>query len=514
MSGRKLLIDTNVFIGLEDEREVPPDFATLQQLCTQHSVRIFIHERAADDIRRDRDARRRAISLSKIRKFEQLRQVNEPPKADLEARFGSMPRPNDEVDVALLHALDINAVDFLVTQDLGIHTRARRVSQALGNRVLTVSDAVAWLRATFESLRVRLPLVEEMPAHAVPLRDEIFDSLREGYPGFDDWWRTKCIPDHRPCWVVFIDGEIAGLVVRKEETHAQAKTHHIGPKILKVCTFKVKPKFRGEKLGELLLKQILWFAQKNAFDLVYLTTFDNQTVLIDVLQYYGFAMTGTNDLGEGIYEKALSREQLVPAANDNLFNLARLNYPRFTARSPAKAFCIPIKSEFHDILFPELATKVQFDLFTESNRGDQASRRPGNTIRKVYLCRAMTQQLRPGSVVLFYRSYSPGYLASQSITSVGVVEDVNHAMSLDDLVRLTGKRSVYSEEKLAAFEATAERPVKVIDFLLVGHIDPSINLNDLMRLGVFNGGPPQSISSLTEERFEPVRDRMKFGFAV
>jgi hypothetical protein len=145
MSGRKLLIDTNVFIGLEDEREVAPEFATLQQLCAQHNVRIFIHERAADDIRRDRDAKRRAISFSKIRKFEQLKRVSEPPKADLEAKFGIMPKPNDEVDVALLHALDINAVDFLVTQDLGIHTRATRASPALGNRVLTVSDAVAWL---------------------------------------------------------------------------------------------------------------------------------------------------------------------------------------------------------------------------------------------------------------------------------------------------------------------------------------------------------------------------------
>jgi ribosomal protein S18 acetylase RimI-like enzyme len=260
-------------------------------------------------------AKRRAISLSKIRKFEQLKRVSQPPKADLEARFGAMPKPNDQVDVALLHALDINAVDFLVTQDLGIHTRARRPSPALDNRVLTVSDAVAWLRASFESLQVRLPLVEELQAHSVPLSDEIFDSLREGYPGFDEWWRTKCVANHRTCWVVSIDGEIAGLVVRKEETHAQAGTLHPGPKILKVCTFKVKPKFRGEKLGELLLKQILWFAQRNAFDLVYLTTFDNQTVLIEVLQYYGFAMT--NSLGEQIYEKALPREQLVSGTNDN-----------------------------------------------------------------------------------------------------------------------------------------------------------------------------------------------------
>jgi hypothetical protein len=117
MSGRKLLIDTNVFIGLEDEREVPPDFATLQQLCAQHGVRIFIHERAAEDIGRDRDTKRRAISLSKIRKFEQLKGVSQPPKAELEAKFGTMPKANDEVDVALLYALDINAVDFLITQD-------------------------------------------------------------------------------------------------------------------------------------------------------------------------------------------------------------------------------------------------------------------------------------------------------------------------------------------------------------------------------------------------------------
>jgi GNAT superfamily N-acetyltransferase len=519
MSGRKLLIDTNVFIGLEDEREVAPEFATLQALCAQHGVRIFVHERAADDIGRDRTAKRRAISLSKIQKFEQLRRVSEPPKGDLVAKFGPMPKPNDLVDVALLHALDINTVDFLVTQDQGIHTRARRASPALGNRVLTVPDAVVWLRAAFEPLKVRLPLVEELPAHAVLLSDEIFDSLRDGYPGFDRWWRTKCVAEHRPCWVVSIAGEIAALVVRKEETHAQAGTRHPGPKILKVCTFKVKPKFRGEKLGELLLKQILWFAQKNAFDMVYLTTFESQAVLIEVLLYYGFEMTGTNDLGEQIYEKALPRDQLVSGSDDNLFDLARLNYPRFTARPPAAAFCIPIKSAYHDILFPELAIKVlkrQGDLFAEPtlDRADQAIRRPGNTIRKVYLCRAMTQQLRPGSVVLFYRSSSPGYVASQSITSVGVVEVMHQATSLDDLVRLTAKRSVYSEVQLASFKATAEKPVKVIDFLLVGHIEPGIKLTDLKRAGVFRGAPPQSISQLTEVRFAPVRNRMAFGFTV
>ena len=119
----------------------------------------------------------------------------------------------------------------------------------------------------------------------------------------------------------------------------------------KVCTFKVKPKYRGEKLGELLLKQVLWFAQKNAFDLVYLTTFTEQKALISVLLYYGFEKTRVNALGEDIYEKPLCRDRIHPGPGENLFDLARTNYPRFVGRSPAEAFCVPIQGEYHNILF-------------------------------------------------------------------------------------------------------------------------------------------------------------------
>jgi len=372
---------------------------------------------------------------------------------------------------------------------------------------------VAWLRASFEPTRVTLPFVEEVPAHAIDQADDIFDSLRQGYPDFDKWWRTKCVRGHRLCWAATIDNELAGLVVRKEETHTEAKTRFPGPKILKICTFKVKPKYRGEKLGELLLKQVLWFAQKNAFDLVYLTTFSDQRVLISILVYYGFENTGTNALGEEIYEKPLCRDRVAPAPGESLFDLARTNYPRFVGHPPAEAFCVPIRGEYHDILFPELAAKIQEDLFG-SYSSSKEKRTPGNTIRKVYLCRASTSRLRPGSILLFYRSRSQGYVASQSVTSVGVVEVVTEASSLDDLVRITAKRSVYSEEQLAEFGATRARPVKVIDFLLIGHIEPPMKLAELNNEGVFTGHPPQSICYLPPPRFEPVKRRMSFGFEV
>ena len=45
-------------------------------------------------------------------------------------------------------------------------------------------------------------------------------------------------------------------------------------------------------------------------------------------------------------------------------------------------------------------------------------RTPGNTIRKVYLCRAKITRLRPGDVLFFYVSKDERYEASQSITTI------------------------------------------------------------------------------------------------
>src|SRR5438477_2285604 len=117
MNTRKLLIDTNVFIGLEDPKEVDPAWANVVRKCAEHSVAIFAHDAAVQDINRDPDDVRRAVSLSKLKKFQRLAAPPLPDRASLESQFGPINKPNDEVDVALLYALDFNAVDFLVTED-------------------------------------------------------------------------------------------------------------------------------------------------------------------------------------------------------------------------------------------------------------------------------------------------------------------------------------------------------------------------------------------------------------
>ncbi|MFO3796922.1 MAG: GNAT family N-acetyltransferase, partial [Anaerolineales bacterium] len=126
--------------------------------------------------------------LSKVRSLTQ---------AQLEATFGAIRKPNDLVDATLLHAITIGAADFLVTEDKGLHARSIAHSADLGRRVLFMADATQLLVQTFEPKKVPIRHVAEVQAHTIDLRDEFFDSLREGYPEFDDWWRQKCVGGRR-----------------------------------------------------------------------------------------------------------------------------------------------------------------------------------------------------------------------------------------------------------------------------------------------------------------------------
>ena len=115
---------------------------------------------------------------------------------------------------------------------------------------------------------------------------------------------------------------------------------------------------------------------------------------------------------------------------------------------------------------------------------------PGNCIRKVYLCRAKASSLKPGDLLFFYLSKDDELEASQSITTVGVVENVSECESADDLIRMTAKSSVFSAEELVGLtkpQGGSRSPVKVIDFLLVGHSKPTIALPELLSERVFNG---------------------------
>jgi ribosomal protein S18 acetylase RimI-like enzyme len=515
MAGLKLLLDTHIFIALEDPKVVPPATATLAEKAQRHGLSLFLDQACIQDIQRDRNVDRRTVTLSKLTKFPVLERIAHTVEPELIARFGPIKNDNDRCDVLMLDTLQLGIVDFLVTEDTGIHARAERAK--IRRRVFTVREALGWIERAFEPREFRLPFIVTRKAHEVSLADPIFASIRDDYAGFDAWF-AKCRREHRDCWVVEIEGQLAGLVICKNETHADAQTAYAAQRILKVCTFKMKQEYQGEKFGEQLLKKLLWFAQGNRYEAVYLTAYPKQETLIHLLHAFGFEITRTLEGGELFIEKAL-HPMNVPIELKGLQPLARdmQVYPRFYDGQDVSKYVIPIQGEFHAMLFPEIAEATQLPLFPDEQfligANGARDRSPGNTIRKVYVCRSPTRTLAAGDLLLFYLSKSPDLARSQSLTTVGVVEHTQLATSFNDLTRMVGRRSVYAKESLEAWQPSDMAPVFVIDFLLSGHFNPHIPLAQLLEIGVFSGRPPMSIKRLTERAYAELRASAQINYA-
>jgi hypothetical protein len=59
MSEFKLLVDTNVVIGLEDPQPVERSLADLVRIAAEYNVGLFVDGANYDDVRRDKDVARR-----------------------------------------------------------------------------------------------------------------------------------------------------------------------------------------------------------------------------------------------------------------------------------------------------------------------------------------------------------------------------------------------------------------------------------------------------------------------
>lgn len=509
----KFLLDTNIILEIEDNRQVDKTFASLTRKLSEHGVRVYIDPAVRDDVERDRDEARRAITLSKLAKFESLKSAGQTFVDRIIQQTSAPLRPNDESDIRLLAAIAANAADFLITEDLGLHRRARRAD--LSDRVLTVAEALKFVVRQFDATEVVLPFISEMKAYEIDRTATIFDTLREDYKEFDDWFEEKCAKEHRDCWVVVVGTEIAGILILKIEDQNNTDARSSGNKVLKICTFKMQPEYRGEKFGEQLLKKALWHAQTNRFDTIYLTVFDKQIALISLLERFGFRKTYTNARGEDVFEKSMIHSDIHVPNGADILELDRTIYPRVVDIPSVRKFLVPILPDYHKVLFPEIAYAKPLPLFGDHRREDlitstgKSNRTPGNTIRKIYLCRSPNTNLRPGDIILFYQSKDDDFANSQCITTLGVVESIDEFSDADSLSTHVARRSVFSRDELDAMFQAKKTPVKAIDFLLIGHLDPPITLSELIASGAVRNRPPQSIAIISEAAYSVLKPVLK-----
>lgn len=488
----KFLLDTNILIPIEDARETPkPHAELLRKLQGNHG--LWVHEANLSDIRRDKDASRRSISLSKAEKYPRLENSWRKPD-DLAREFGEIRSDNDLSDAHLLSAVKDRLVDILVTADAGLHTRAARAG--LADQVLTVQQALDFV-GTHDRIDYVLRSVSKRFCYQLDPADPIFASLQADYDGFDAWM-ASCREKQRECWVVEDDRSIAALVIFKDETELDSPAGVRG-RTLKLCTFKVSETYRGGRLGEQLLRQAMWAAYDEGYDSTYLTVFRKQAPLRALIFQYGFRCVGRNANGEMVYAKHWDRSLRLDASD---IATTRFNYPHWPSTF-SEAQIVPVKPVWHDRLFPEAASRLDQmpgDLFASVWAHGTAERSsPSNSLRKVYLGYTPTNHVEPGSIIAFYRSADDNLGIRSAVAAIGIAESFDDVIDYDHAIALTAKRTVYTNEDLEVLVGRGN--LKALTFLFYGYLDNPVSSSSLMEEGVLKG-PPQSFVRLTDERLE------------
>ena len=488
----RFLLDTNILLPLEDS-QIPlrASLANFVRLAHEHGHQLVYHPASEDDIERDANQVRRQETLARLRQYTRLQDRLHCPWNT------SNTRANDACDNEILFALECDAAHALVTEDRGIHDKAS--ARGLANRVYTIQTAEDWLRRLHEQVSVHLPNVEEVALYRLTglLGDDLFNSLRIGYPGFDDWFRESARQNTK-AWVTWENQGVLGAICifkqQANETITQDGLTLPGLS-LKLSTFKVGTAVRGRKIGELFLKAAFRYASINRLEHIFIHgDQDVHHFLFELLEGFGFTYVGSHPGSDGRDAVYLKKHPIAPPIDTTLdaFEYLRRYFPHFRDGNDIRKFIVPIRPEYHQVLFPDYDSPInrQMMLFRPSNTA-------GNAIKLAYLCHSKTQGLRPGDVVLIYRSGD-----ERAITSLGIVEDYQALTDAAEIARLVSRRTVYTMQDI---EQMARKPTKVMLFRLVRHFNSPPRHDWLQSNHVINGNI-QSIRTLGTEAYQAIID--------
>jgi len=483
----RILLDTNIFIYREDNTVIPQELQDLLQILSKVRAEILIHPLSLQELEKDKNETRRQIILSKLGSYPQLESPPDLSKDDEFKKRISEVNDHDIIDNNLLFAVYKNAVDFLITEDKGIHKKASDIG--ITERVLLIDDALQIFKKDITTSKpISPPALKEVFVYNLDLNDPIFDKLKKDYPEFVEKWFPKISREGRKCWVYHkSDGKIGALLIFKiEDESIEGIPSLPKKKRLKISTFIVTNV--GQKIGELFIKLSVDFCVKNNLSEMYLTHFtEPDDRLVRLISEYGFRKVSVNLRKEDIYLKriipdASSVKEMTPLQVVNEY------YPSFYDGANVGKYIIPIQPAFHNQLFTDYIGRQ-----TTLNEHSGEFIVEGNTIKKAYLTNSKITKIQSGDILLFYRSKD-----RSEITSLGIVESIHKRLAdPDKIMKVVGKRTVYSCDEI---KRMAKKPTTVLLFYHICHLPNPISYQTLKDIGALSG-PPQSICGVNENSY-------------
>jgi Acetyltransferase (GNAT) family len=497
----RLLLDTNVYIAVEpfsgSTEAGLARAATLVRLASEQGHTLLVHPATRDDLLEGKDSDRRRQRLAELNKYSML--AESPITTSLEQRAGaSTPGSNDHRDLRLLAALAGHAATYLISEDARLRRRARRAD--LRDATLTIDEAIALLEGLRPENPTPPPHVTEIPAYALDVEQDIFDSLRGDYgPEFDRWLdMVRADSERRICLIVLDDNEkYAALAILKQEDDCE---YGFRAPVIKISTFKVAAHHAGAKYGELLLKSIFRISARKHVSTLYVEVFRKYEPLVDLFDVFGFQksshLTSRNEL-------VLVKDLVRPADSSEYGPLDfHVLFGPPAIQTTVRSFVVPIIPKWHGMLFPDSPVEPPYSQMPLPGLDIESENHPsGNALRKAYLCNSNTEALEPGDILLFYRSHD-----LKAITTVGVVESTVRSADPQEIMTYVGRRTVYRPDEIVTM-CRSVRGVLAILFRQDRFIEPPWQLAELQAYGVLRAWP-QTIVGVGEKGCTWIRHQL------
>jgi len=489
---KRALLDTNILIHREARTVIRDDIGTLFRWLDELKYEKLVHPDSVREVKKHADPTVVKTLDRKLQSYPALK-TKAPGTAAISELRKDDKSENDEVDTSMLAEVAGDRVDVLITEDRGIHRKAAKIG--LAGRVFTIDAFLEKVTAENPALAdYKVLSVKKVVFGGVNLQDPFFDSFRGDYPDFDKWFNHKA---DEPAYVCVSDkNEMVAFLYLKREGPGEDYSDITPPlkraQRLKVGTLKVDS--NGFKLGERFLKIVFDNALLFGVEEIYVTVFNRSvehTRLIRMLEDWGFVYHGTK--GDGDDPELVYVRDFRPAVDPDD---PRCTYPYVAAG--ARKYFVPIYPEYHTELLPDSI------LNTESPKNFVENKPNRNALSKVYISRSYERGMKPGDVIVFYRTASGGAGWYTSVaTTIGVVQEV--IMDITDFEAFRAvcrKRSVFTDEKLKEYWdwSPGNRPF-VVNFLFVYSLPKRPTLqkmseNDIMKTA------PRGFELMKNEAFE------------
>ena len=263
----------------------------------------------------------------------------------------------------------------------------------------------------------------------IDVSDHFFDSLREDYVEFNQWY-ARVAEQNRKAWIVSDKRPIDALCIFKEELVGEAVNDQkdtLPGRFLKLCTLKVAE--LGVKYGERLLFAAFHYCVQHGLTAVYVQVREGKhQELKDLLLDFGFVEKGryrkdvtyVKDMTPGIVSRDLG-------SHKQRFEYARLHYPYHRDEEAVGKFFVAISATEHDLLFPDAQNQIlAFPTLERPIVGEM------NAIQKTFVCNVGIKALHEGDLLFFYQKGGTRN-GGCSIECMGVVEGVWRYDALSDI---------------------------------------------------------------------------------